>query len=136
MAHYSPLGKAAATTLEVENIINAAVAAELECAFGENLATFDGEERVASPGGDDILGEGVSDNEESRTYYFGLSTITIGKIKEMEEKGYFVEDVAHALGAKTMPEPNDNEAVVYKDLFVTELCTPLHPTLADILLHF
>jgi hypothetical protein len=29
-------------------------------------------------------------------YYFGSSTITVGKIKDMEEKGYFLEDEARA----------------------------------------
>jgi hypothetical protein len=37
---------------------------------------------------------------------------------------------------KTVPEPNDDEAMVYEDIFVTGLCMPLHPALADILLHF
>jgi hypothetical protein len=33
----------------------------------------------------------------------------------MEEKGYFVKDEAHALGAETVSEPNNDEAVVYED---------------------
>jgi hypothetical protein len=54
----------------------------------------------------------------------------------MKEKSYFPEDQAHALGAETMPEQNDDEAVVYKDFFVTALRMLPHPALADILLHF
>jgi hypothetical protein len=71
-----------------------------------------------------------------RTYYFGSSTITIGKINEMKEKRYFAEDEAHAPGAKTVPDPNNDEAVVYEDFFVTGLHMPPHLALADILLHF
>jgi hypothetical protein len=37
---------------------------------------------------------------------------------------------------EAMPEPNNGKAMVYKDFFVAGLCMPLHPALADILLHF
>jgi hypothetical protein len=107
MARCSPLGKVAAIATKVENIDEAAVVAKLERAFGKNLATSNGKERVVSPGGEDILSEGVSDNEKSRTYYFGSSTITVGNIKEIEEKGYFAEDVTCVPVAKTLPEPNE-----------------------------
>jgi hypothetical protein len=69
-------------------------------------------------------------------YYFRSSTITVGKIKEMEEKCYFPEDEARAAGAKTMLEPNNDEAAVYEDFFVGGVCMPRHPALADILMHF
>jgi hypothetical protein len=35
-----------------------------------------------------------------------------------------------------VPEPKDDEAMVYEDFFVVGLCMPLHLALADILLHF
>jgi hypothetical protein len=35
-----------------------------------------------------------------------------------------------------VPEPDNNEAIVYKDFFVAGLCMPLHPALANILLMF
>jgi hypothetical protein len=54
----------------------------------------------------------------------------------MEEKGYFLLGEARAPGAKTMPEPNGGEAIVYEDFFIASLCMPLHLALADILLHF
>jgi hypothetical protein len=69
-------------------------------------------------------------------YYFGSSTITICKIKEMTEKTYFPEDGAHAPRAEIVSEPDNNEAVVYEDFFVTGLCMPPHLALTDILLHF
>jgi hypothetical protein len=43
---------------------------------------------------------------------------------------------AHTPGAKTVPEPDSNEVVVYEDFFVAGLCMPPHPALADILLKF
>jgi hypothetical protein len=60
---------------------------------------------------------GASDDEHSRTYYFGSSTITRGKIKQMVEKGYFAEGEAREPRAKMIPEPDDDEAVVYEDFF-------------------
>jgi hypothetical protein len=52
-----------------------------------------------SPGGEGVPSEDVA----TRMHYFRASTITVGKIKEMEERGYFVKDEAHASGAETMP---------------------------------
>jgi hypothetical protein len=112
MARCSPLGEAAAGMTEVENIDEADVVAELERAFKKNPTTSDGEKRPASPDVKDTLSDGGSDNENSWTYYFGSSTITVRKIKEMMEKGYFLEDGAHAPGAETVPELDNNEAVV------------------------
>jgi hypothetical protein len=71
-----------------------------------------------------------------RTCYFGSSTITVGKIKEMEERGYFLEGEGCAPGAVTVPEPNGDEAIIYGDFFIAGLHMPSHPALADILLHF
>jgi hypothetical protein len=135
MVRCSPLGDAAATAAEVENIDEAAVATELEHAIGENPAISDGERYAASLDAKDNLNEGVSYNEKLWMCYFRSSTITVIKIKEMEEKGYFSEDEARAPGAKTVLEPNNNESIVYEDFFVAGLLMPSHPALADILLH-
>jgi hypothetical protein len=85
---------------------------------------------------DDDLGKGASDSAKPWMCYFGSSTITVRKIKEMEERRYFPEGEGHALGTKTVPKPNDNEAVVYEDFFIAGMRMPLHPALTDILLHF
>jgi hypothetical protein len=91
MPHCSSLGEAAAVAAEVENVEEITVSTELERPFGENPAASDGERYAASPNAEDDLGEGASDNEKLQTCYFGSSTITVGKIKEMEERGYFPE---------------------------------------------
>jgi hypothetical protein len=62
----------------------AVVIAELEHAVGENPAAPDSERRSENPYGEDMLREDALDNEKSHTYYFESSTITVGKIKEME----------------------------------------------------
>jgi hypothetical protein len=136
MSRCSPLGEAAAVVAEVENVEEIIVLAELERAFGENPIASDGERYAASPNTEDDLDEGASDNAKLRTCYFGSSTIMVGKIKEMEERGYFPEGEGRAPGAETVLEPNGDEAIMYKDFFITGLCIPLHSALTDILLHF
>jgi hypothetical protein len=136
MARCSPLDKVVAGMTEVGNMDEVVVAGELERVFGENPTASDGERRPVSPDAEDILSKGGSGNENLRTYYFGSSTITVSKIKEMVEKGYFLKGGAHTPGAETVPGSENNEVVVYDDFFVTGLCMPPHPALADILLHF
>jgi hypothetical protein len=123
MAHCSFLDEAG-RFVGVEDMDEALVAMELEWAFGEELSV--------SPGGEGVPSEGAM----MHTHYFGASTITMGKIKEMEERGYFVKGEACVPGAKTVPEPRDDEAVVFKDFFAAGLHMPPHLALADILLHF
>jgi hypothetical protein len=135
MSRCSPLGEVAAVVAEVENMEEIMILAELEHTFGENPAASNGERYAASPNAEDDLDEGDSDNVKLRTCYFGSSTITMGKIKEMEEKGYFPKGEARAPGVETVPKPNGDEAIVYKDFFITGLHMPLHSALADILLH-
>jgi hypothetical protein len=123
MAHCSSLDEAG-RVVGVEDMDEALVAAELERAFGE--------EPAVSPAGEGVLSEGAA----MHTHYFGALAITMGKIKEMEEKGYFAKDEAHASGAKTVSEPHNDEAMVFKDFFVADLRMPPHLALVDILLHF
>jgi hypothetical protein len=95
------------------------------------------EGRVSTIGGiDNSMDGGTSNNENSRTYNFGASTITLGHIKEMVVKGYFVDGEARVLLADAVPELDDDKAVVYEDFFVAGLRIPPHPSLADILLKF
>jgi hypothetical protein len=127
MACCSPLGEVATDTVEEENMDKAVIAAEVERALGENPIASDGEKRPMSPNTEDTLSEGGSDNENSRPYYFGSSTITVGKIKEIEEKDYFLEGEARAPGAETMPELDNDKGMVYEDFFVAGLRMPPHP---------
>jgi hypothetical protein len=122
--------------VDVENVASVTSVAEIAQTVGENPAASNGEGHLWSPdAADDSLGEGASDDENSQ-HYFGSSTITICKIKEMVEKGYFMEGEAHAPGTEMVPEPDSNEAVVYEDFFVAGLRMPPHPALADILVKF
>jgi hypothetical protein len=132
MAHCSLLGDVAATSVvETENV-------------AEVVPTEGGSEvPVVCYGGGHVLSEleidasrdgGASDNENSRTYYFGASTITLGHIREMAEKGYFVDGEARAPGAETIPELDDDKVIVFEEFFVASLHMAPHSALADILL--
>jgi hypothetical protein len=93
------------------------------------------EGRVSSEGRtNDSTDERASDNENSQTYNFGSSTITLGRIKEMVEKGYFADGEARAPGAGIVPKPDEDEAVMYEYFFVAGLHMPLYHALMDILL--
>jgi hypothetical protein len=67
---------------------------------------------------------------------FGASTITLGRIKEIVEKGYFADGEARAPKAEAVPETDNDEDVVFQDFFVASLRMPPHPVLTDILLKF
>jgi hypothetical protein len=136
MSRCSPLSEATATAREVENMAEITVSAELEHKFGENPAASDDERYATSPNAEDDLDEGASDNVELQTCYFGSLTITVGRIKEMEERGYFPKGEGCTPGAKTVLEPNGDEAIVYENFFIAGLRIPLHLALADILPHF
>jgi hypothetical protein len=138
MACCSLLGEVvAANVAEMENVDKVADAAEVMQTVGERHGASDGEGHISSlDAGDDLLSEGASNDKNSQTYYFGSSTITVGKIKKMVEKGYFTEGEGHAFGGETVPEPDSDEAIVYEDFFVADLRMPPHPTLADLLLKF
>jgi hypothetical protein len=77
-------------------------------------------------------------NEGSRTriYYFGPSTVTVSRIREMTNHAYLTNDITHVLEEETIPKPNADEAVLFEEFFTVGLRMPLHPVLQDILLKF
>jgi hypothetical protein len=54
----------------------------------------------------------------------------------MAEKGYFVDGKAQASGVETVPEPNDDESIMFEEFFVAGLHMPPHPAFTEILLKF
>jgi hypothetical protein len=126
MVHYSPINKVVAAN--IAELVQTTRGGEIRVASSE-------EGRVSNVGGtDDSTDRGASDNENSRTYNFGASTITLCHIKEMVEIGYVADDETRAPGAEAVPELENNEVIIYEDFFVAGLHMPPHATLADILL--
>jgi hypothetical protein len=110
----SPLIEAAASMAELENMDNVVIAMEVVRMIGEGCLSI-------PDAADDSLGKGGSDDENSQTYYFRSSTITVDKIKEMVEKGDFLEGKACAPRAEMVPEPDSDEAIVYENFFCCRL---------------
>jgi hypothetical protein len=57
-------------------------------------------------------------DKDSRSYYFGPSTIIVSHIQEMSALNYFVEDDACAPGEETVPELGDDEPMVFEDFLL------------------
>jgi hypothetical protein len=119
MTHCSSLGEvAAANVAEVRNMGDVEIVTEVVPTVGDDeMHAASDDEGHASTGGrtDNSTCEKASDDENSWAYNFEASTITLGRIMEMAEKGYFAKGEARAPGAKTVPEPEEDEVVVYKD---------------------
>jgi hypothetical protein len=86
----------------------------------DEVAVVSVDESVVSRGGDwgGSTDEGASGDESSRTYYFGASTITLDRIREMVEKGYFVEGEERAAREETTPDQNVDGAIVFEEFLL------------------
>jgi hypothetical protein len=69
-------------------------------------------------------------------YDFGASSVTVSLIRQLESLGYFDEGSAREPGDWTVPEPNPNEAIVFKEFFAVGLRMLPHPAFTEILLKF
>jgi hypothetical protein len=67
-----------------------------------------------------------------KTYTFGRSDGTdVGSLQKNRMVG-----TARAPGRETVPQPRDNEVVIFRDLLFAGLRFPLHPAVVDILWYF
>jgi hypothetical protein len=62
--------------------------------------------------------------------------VTVSHIWQLESIGYFAEGSVHESGEETVPEPNTDEAIIFKEFFVVGLWMPPHPAFTEILLKF
>jgi hypothetical protein len=75
-------------------------------------------------------------SETSWSYVFGPSMVTVNHIHRMSSLHYFNKGDALAFREEVVPEPANDEEVVFKEFFTTRLRMPSRPTLADILHKF
>jgi hypothetical protein len=80
--------------------------------------------------------ETVDPHESSRSYDFGASTVTIGRISQLETLGYFAKGSTCEPGEEVVPEPADDEAIIFEEFFTAGLRMSPQPVLADILVKF
>jgi hypothetical protein len=57
-------------------------------------------------------------------YYFGPSAVTVSRIREMIDSGYFIEGMGSEPREETVPQPQVNEVVVFEEFFVAGLMMP------------
>jgi hypothetical protein len=74
--------------------------------------------------------------EHAQSYDFGVSSVIVGHIRQLETLRYFVDGSAHEPGEETLLEPNTDEVVVFEEFFVAGMRMPPHPALIEILLMF
>jgi hypothetical protein len=57
----------------------------------------------------------ASTDRGPHSYNYDSLIMTVSHIGEMAEQQYFVEGGAHAPGEETVPEPKNDEAVIFED---------------------
>jgi hypothetical protein len=55
--------------------------------------------------------------ESSRSYDFWPSSVIVGCIRQLEALGYFAKGSAREPGEEVIPEPADDEVVVFEEFF-------------------
>jgi hypothetical protein len=71
----------------------------------------------------------------SHTMEFGVSTISSVRVQDMQQLGYFGNDVGRVPGAEEVPEP-EGELVVFEAFFIAGLRLPAHRFVAEVLQRF
>jgi hypothetical protein len=72
--------------------------------------------------------------EIPKTYSFGRSLIDGGDIASLQKNR--IVGTAWAPGRETVPKPQENEVVIFRDLLFAGLWFPLYPVVVDILQYF
>jgi hypothetical protein len=71
------------------------------------------------------------------SYDFGMLGVTKAHIASLENvTHYFLKGYGRAPGAMSVPDPYENEAMVFEDFFAAGLRMHPHPVLLDILRKF
>jgi hypothetical protein len=81
-------------------------------------------------------GDARAESSRSPGFYFRPSTMSIRQIHRMVDGDCFIDGMDHEPGEETVPEPWDDEAVVFEEFFTAGLRMPSHPVLATILLKY
>jgi hypothetical protein len=74
--------------------------------------------------------------EFAQSYDFGASLVTVGHIRQVESLLYFAEGSTCELGEETVPELNDDEAIVFEKFFMVALRMRPHLALTEIFLKY
>jgi hypothetical protein len=92
--------------------------ARLEVDVTDSSSEEDTSDRSRDDTGDQDEESGNMDPRESLgSYDFGPSTVTVGRIRQLEALGYFAECSACESGEVVILEPVAGEAVVFEEFF-------------------
>jgi hypothetical protein len=78
----------------------------------------------------------VDPHEFAQSYDFGSSSVTVGRIWQLESLWNFAKGSAREPREEIVPVPNDDEVVVFEEFFAVGLRMPPHPALTEILLKY
>jgi hypothetical protein len=73
--------------------------------------------------------------QPGHTVEFGVSRISLVRVQDMQQLGYFGNGVGRVLGAEEIPEP-EGELVVFEAFFIAGLRLPTHCFVAEVLQRF
>jgi hypothetical protein len=80
--------------------------------------------------------DAMDPRELAWSYVFVAYSVTMGRIRQLESLGYFAEGSAREPWEETVPEPNTDDAIVFKEFFAAGLRMPPYPAFTEILLKF
>jgi len=70
------------------------------------------------------------------SFEFGLSRVTSSDLDEFAKAGWFTRDFARPSEGEVVPDPHDDEVVVYKEFFLVGLRFSSHPLVVGVLKRF
>ena len=70
------------------------------------------------------------------SFEFGLLRVTLSDLDEFVKVGSFARDLARPSEGEVVPDPHDDEVIVYKEFFLAGLRFPSHPLVVGVLKRF
>ena len=77
-----------------------------------------------------------SASDAAVSFEFGLSRVTLSDLDEFAKVGWFPRDLARLSEGEVVPDPHDDEVVVYKEFFLVGLRFLVHPLIVGVLKRF
>ena len=90
--------------------------------------------KTAKPVDSSEVTESASDAAVS--FEFGLSRVTLSDLDEFAKAGWFARDLMRPSEGEVVPDPHDDEVVVYKKFFLAGLRFSSHPLVVGVLKRF
>ena len=77
-----------------------------------------------------------SASDAAVSFEFGLSRVTSSDLDKFAKAGWFARDLARPSEGEVVPDPHDDEVIVYKEFFLAGLRFPSHPLVVGVLKRF